>query len=183
VAQQHRRRPATALGPDRHGRVPLQPRINGIYYINANLPAPQAAFSGVDNRPRWTTNRLNATPGNTVTSAIVLKNQSLGRSYNMSAILARAPFAGISLRGAYSYGVSRNTIDPGSTALSSFNLNQHAGDPNNPAWSADSNEIASTSRDRSIAASRVGSTSVAAFWEARPATQNLPVGSACSRRT
>src|SRR5687768_4521422 len=28
--------------------------VNGIYYINANLPAAQTAFAGVDNRPRWT---------------------------------------------------------------------------------------------------------------------------------
>ena len=27
--------------------------VNGIYYINANLPAAQSAFTGVDNRPRW----------------------------------------------------------------------------------------------------------------------------------
>ncbi|HYE85800.1 MAG TPA: carboxypeptidase regulatory-like domain-containing protein, partial [Vicinamibacterales bacterium] len=49
--------------------------VNGIYYINANLPAPQAAFTGVDNRPRWTNNRINNAPGNTITSAIVMKNQ------------------------------------------------------------------------------------------------------------
>ena len=28
--------------------------VNGIYYINANLPAAQTNFNGVDNRPRWT---------------------------------------------------------------------------------------------------------------------------------
>ena len=27
--------------------------VNGIYYINANLPAAQSAFAGVDARPRW----------------------------------------------------------------------------------------------------------------------------------
>ena len=27
--------------------------INGVYYINANLPAAQTTFSGVDARPRW----------------------------------------------------------------------------------------------------------------------------------
>src|SRR5207237_2022659 len=30
--------------------------VNGIYYINANLPAPNApAFVGADTRPRWST--------------------------------------------------------------------------------------------------------------------------------
>src|SRR5690606_26826331 len=43
--------------------------VNGIYYINANLTAPNTAFSGVDDRPRWTTsNRIN---GN-ISSAIVM---------------------------------------------------------------------------------------------------------------
>ncbi len=27
--------------------------VNGIYYINANLPAAQTAFTGADNRPRY----------------------------------------------------------------------------------------------------------------------------------
>src|SRR4029453_843832 len=35
--------------------------INGTYYINANLPAAQTSFSGPDNRPRWTANRINNT--------------------------------------------------------------------------------------------------------------------------
>ena len=47
--------------------------VNGIYYINANLPAPQTAFTGVDARPRWTANRINNAPGNVITSAIVMK--------------------------------------------------------------------------------------------------------------
>src|SRR5207245_10504460 len=32
--------------------------VNGIGYINANLPAPQTQFSGPDRRPRWTKNRI-----------------------------------------------------------------------------------------------------------------------------
>src|SRR5216117_4208981 len=27
--------------------------VNGIAYLNANLPAPQSAFTGPDGRPRW----------------------------------------------------------------------------------------------------------------------------------
>ena len=34
--------------------------VNGISYINANLPAAQTSFTGADNRPRWTSNRMNA---------------------------------------------------------------------------------------------------------------------------
>jgi hypothetical protein len=40
VALQPRRRPPPPLGAHRYGRVPLQPDVNGVYYINANLPAP-----------------------------------------------------------------------------------------------------------------------------------------------
>lgn len=106
--------------------------VNGIYYINANLPAPQTAFTGVDARPRWTANRINNTAPNVITAAIVLKNQSVGRSRSISETLSKTLYHGLALKGAYSYGDAKNTIDPGSTALSSFNLNQTPADPNNP---------------------------------------------------
>ena len=54
--------------------------VNGIAYINANLPAPQAAFSGPDNRPRWTSNRIESN----VSNAIVLTNEGKGHSWNLS---------------------------------------------------------------------------------------------------
>jgi hypothetical protein len=39
--------------------------VNGIYYINANLPVPNTNFVGADNRPRWTTTpRINNATGN-----------------------------------------------------------------------------------------------------------------------
>ncbi len=106
--------------------------VNGVYYINANLPAAQTAFAGPDNRPRWTANRINNTAGNVITNAFVLKNQSVGSSWNMSGSLSKTLYHGLSIKGAYSYGESRNTIDPGSTAFSTFANNQHSGDPNNP---------------------------------------------------
>ena len=106
--------------------------INGVYYINANLPAAQTTFSGVDARPRWTANRINNTTGNVITSAFVLKNQNIGSSWNLSGSLSKTLFHGLSLRGAYSYGEAKNTIDPGSTASSTFANNQHSADPNNP---------------------------------------------------
>ena len=90
--------------------------VNGIYYINANLPAPQTAFTGVDTRPRWTANRINNTLPNVITNAFVLKNQDVGKSWNISTSLAKSLTHGFSIRGAYSYGEARNTIDPGSTA-------------------------------------------------------------------
>ena len=101
--------------------------VNGISYINANLPAAQASFAGADTRPRWTSNRINSAVANN----IVLGNQNEGYSWHASAMLQKRFRQGF-LRGAYSYGVSRNTVDPGSVAYGSWTGNAHSGDPNNP---------------------------------------------------
>ena len=106
--------------------------MNGTYYINANLPAAQTSFSGPDNRPRWTANRINNTLPNVITAAYMLKNQNIGSSWNLSGSLVKTLWHGLSLRGAYSYGEAKNTIDPGSTAGSTFANNQIVNDPNNP---------------------------------------------------
>ena len=150
--------------------------VNGIYYINANLPAAQTSFNGVDTRPRWTANRINNTLPNVITGAIVMKNQSIGRSWNLSASLARAPFNGVSFRGAYSYGIAENTIDPGSTANSSYGLNQHSADPNNPGLGrSDGTQGHRVYLQGSFSRSYFGwgATTVSAFWEARTAVQNF----------
>lgn len=102
--------------------------VNGIYYINANLPAAQSQFNGVDNRPRWTSNRINSN----VSNAIVLKNQSVGYSWNLAATVEKTFENGWFAKAGYSYGVSKNTVDPGSIAAGSWFGNQIAGDPNNP---------------------------------------------------
>ena len=81
--------------------------VNGVYYINANLPAAQSAFVGVDNRPRWVghvlrrrprsgpcVTRLNNAAGNQITNAIVLKNQNDGRSWNLAASVLKTPQSG-----------------------------------------------------------------------------------------
>ena len=46
-------------------------------------------------------------------AAYVLKNQSIGSSWNLSGSLSKTLCHGLSLRGAYSYGEAKNTIDPG----------------------------------------------------------------------
>lgn len=102
--------------------------VNGIYYINANLPAAQTAFSGADNRPRWTSNRINSN----VSNAIVLKNQSVGYSWNLATSIEKTFDNGWFGKAGYGYGVSKNTVDPGSIASGSWFGNQIAGDPNNP---------------------------------------------------
>jgi hypothetical protein len=111
--------------------------VNGIYYINANLPAPQAAFVGPDNRPRWTSNRIN--PG--VTTAIVLKNENSGYASTTSMSLERAFAGGVFVKGAYTHNSAKNTIDAGSIASGSWTNNQISWDPNRPGASFSGNAL------------------------------------------
>jgi outer membrane receptor protein involved in Fe transport len=101
--------------------------VNGISYINANLPAAQASFVGADNRPRWTKNKIYAN----VADNTVLGNENQGHSWHASASLQKRFRQGF-LKGAYSYGASRSMNDPGSIAFGSWTGNQISGDPNNP---------------------------------------------------
>ncbi|HLZ46336.1 MAG TPA: carboxypeptidase regulatory-like domain-containing protein [Gemmatimonadales bacterium] len=102
--------------------------VNGIAYINANLPAPQTTFSGPDGRPRWTSNRIYAN----VSDATTLTNQGIGHSANVAASLERAFRSGLFAKLGWSYGTSKNTVDAGSIASGSWTGNQIAVDPNNP---------------------------------------------------
>jgi hypothetical protein len=160
--------------------------INNPFYINANLPAPQSAYTGVDNRPRWVATtafpacaaagqagpcvtRLNNAPNNQVTNALVIKNTSQGRSWNFAASLAKPLTSGFTFRGAYAYGLSKGIVEPGSTASNSFIANEVPGDPNNPplAFSANSPGhrvfVAATYTREYF---EIGSTTVSVFWQA-----------------
>jgi len=144
--------------------------VNGIYYINANLPAAQTAYVGADTRPRYTSNRINNVTGNQVTAAIVMKNQDIGRNWNIAFSAVKPMWHGLTLRSAYSYGEAKNTIDPGSTANASWNSNPHAADPNNPGLGFSS----STPGHRFFVSASYtkqyfgfGSTTIGAFWESR----------------
>lgn len=140
--------------------------INGIGYFNANLPAPSTSFTGPDNRPRYTSTRINSSTVN----AIILNNSSVGSSQSISLKLER-PFAkGFTALAAYNFGASKNSIDPGSIASGSYNNNPIAIDPNNPEAAFSSND----QRHRFIAATTYrkewgsfGGTQVSLFWEGR----------------
>ena len=144
--------------------------VNGIYYINANLPAPTGAYTGVDTRARYTVNRINNVPGNQVTAAIVMKNQDIGRNWNVAFSASKPMWHGLSLRTAYSYGEAKNTIDPGSTANASWNSNPTPNDPNNPGLGF---STASPGHRFYLSASYTkqyfgfGATSISTFWESR----------------
>jgi hypothetical protein len=156
--------------------------VNGVYYINANLPAAQSAFVGADNRSRWVgtacttptpgpcVTRINNAAGNQITNAIVLKNQNVGRSWNIAGSLTKTMARGFSVRSAYSYGEAKNTIDAGSIASGSWQNNVMHGDPNNPGLQFSG---ASPGHRLFIAPSYThqyfgfGGTTISAFWEAR----------------
>jgi len=115
--------------------------------------------------------RINQTTGNVVTGAIVMKNESVGKSWNISTTLAKSLYHGLSVKGAYSYGDAKNTIDPGSTAVSSLNLNQIVTGPNNPplgrsAYAQGHRVFVQTTYSRSYFG--LGATTVSAFFEAKP---------------
>jgi hypothetical protein len=101
--------------------------INGIFYIDANLPAPQTAFVGADNRPRWTSRQIYSNVSNNT----VLKNQGEGYSWHLSAQLQKRMKAGF-VSTAYSYGQAKNISEPGSIARGSWTGTAISRDPNNP---------------------------------------------------
>src|SRR5262249_37333003 len=126
--------------------------LNDPFYINANLPAAQSAYVGVDNRPNWVgvacaatgqvgpcITRINNATGNQVTSTIVLKNTNQNRSWNVAGSVTRPFKDGFTFKGAYSYGVSRGIVEPGSTAAASWNANPIVTDPNNPSLAFSTN--------------------------------------------
>ncbi|HJR61619.1 MAG TPA: carboxypeptidase regulatory-like domain-containing protein [Vicinamibacterales bacterium] len=139
--------------------------VNGIYYINANLPGPTGAFAGADGRPRWVGSNSNRIHSN-VSNAIVLKNQDVGRSWNTAFSVEKTSTAGLWVKAAYSYGQAKNTVDAGSIAFGSWNNNQHSGDPNNPGLGY-SNQghrfFAAASYSREYFS--FGKTTVSLFWE------------------
>jgi hypothetical protein len=115
-------------------------------------------------------NRVNNDPGNQVTVNYVLSNGGEGSSWNFSQTLQKATTFGLSLRGAYSYGVSKSLVDPESTAATSYARVATAGDPNNAGvsyslWSPGHRVFALATYSREYFS--FGSTSVSMFWEAR----------------
>jgi hypothetical protein len=101
--------------------------VNGISYINANLPPADWRFVGADDRPRWTVNRIHSQ----ITSAVVLDNAKQGHAWNLAASLAKTQRGGF-LKAAYAYSRSRSTVQPGAVGVVAWSGNPHSGDPNNP---------------------------------------------------
>jgi hypothetical protein len=140
--------------------------VNGVAYYNANLPVATSQFNGPDNRYRWAGNRINSK----IPNAVTLSNQALGYSWVGSFSLERPFSNGLFVKGAYSYGETKNTVDPGSIAAGTWFGNPITSDPNNPGLGFSSNFMghrvfatASYSKDFF----KFGNTSVSVFWEGR----------------
>ena len=140
--------------------------VNGVAYYNGNLPVQQTRFSGPDDRARWTSNRINSN----IPNAVVLSNQAVGNSWVASFSLEK-PFAnGLYAKAAYSYGESKNTVDPGSIAAGTWFGNAISENPNNPGLGFSSNNLGHrvfgvVSYTKDIF--KFGNTSVSLFWESR----------------
>jgi len=145
--------------------------VNGIYYINANLPAAQTTFTGADTRMRWlpNQNRINNATGNQISNATVMKNQNVGRSWN-TVLSARKNMTRGMIATGFNYGESRNTVDPGSIAFGSWSGNAHSNDPNNPglsyAGASPGSRFFLTGSYRAEYFG-FGATSISGFWESR----------------
>jgi outer membrane receptor protein involved in Fe transport len=143
--------------------------MNGVYYINANLPAAQTSFAGADTRMRWTSNRINNATGNAVSNATVMKNQNVGRAWN-TVFSARKNTTWGMVASGYNYGESKNTVDPGSIAFGSWSGNAMSNDPNNPglsyAGASPGHRFFLTGSFRREYFG-FGATSFSAFWESR----------------
>jgi hypothetical protein len=170
---------------------------NAPVYINANLPAAESAYTGVDNRPRWvaTTDfpacaaagqigpcvtRLNNAPGNQVTANYVIKDQSKNRSWDIATTLKKQETHGFAFTGGFNYGVSRSLVEPSSTASSSWgSSNPIVRDPNNPVLA---NSVNSPGPRVFVQGSysrqyfNLGATTLSAFYDVRPNYINFSTG-------
>jgi hypothetical protein len=166
--------------------------VNDPVYLNANLPAAQSAFTGVDARPRWVgtscnaptatpcVTRLNNVAGNQVTAAYVIKNQSQNRSWNIASSVTKPMSHGISLSGGYSYGDSHSLVEPSSTAGSSWgSANPIVLDPNNPPLARSVNAQGNRvflSATYTHSYFGWGATTVSMFYSASPSVNNFSTG-------
>src|ERR1043166_4110583 len=180
--------------------------LNDPVYINANLPAPDSAYTGVDARPRWVATtaptqlacgatgnavtaanptgscfqRINNATGNQVTAAYVIKNQSQNRSWNIATSVTKPMQHGLAMTGGYSYGNSLSLVEPSSTAGSSWgSANPITFDPNNPPLSPSVNAPGNRvflSGTYTHQYFGWGATTVSAFYSASPNINNFSTG-------
>ncbi|MCL6259003.1 carboxypeptidase regulatory-like domain-containing protein [Aquiflexum sp. TKW24L] len=144
--------------------------VNGVSYYNANLAPANGSFTGPDPRDRWVGGNAATRINGKIDNAVTLANQAIGNSW-IASITLEKPFAnGLYLKGFYSYGEAKNTVDAGSIAFGSWNNNQHQGDPNNPGLGFSGNSMGHrvvAVANYSVDLFSFGTTSFSLFWEGR----------------
>ena len=69
--------------------------------------APNSGFTGADNKPRWVAgNDINSF----IPDAIVLKNQNIGKGWNVAFTLEKPFSKGLCAKLAYSYGEAKTRL-------------------------------------------------------------------------
>ena len=98
--------------------------INAIRQYNANMGVPDGAFSGPDNRPRFTSSAARKIDG-TVNEAMILTNTKKGNGISLSTQLSRNFRNGFFGQISYSYNHTMDlSSNPGSQAASAWsNIN------------------------------------------------------------
>ena len=165
--------------------------VNAPVYINANLPAAESAYTGVDNRPRWVATaafpacaatgqvgpcvtRLNNAVGNSVTAALRHQEPEPEPLVEHRRLASSKPMThGFSFRGGYNYGVSKSLVEPSSTAGSSWgSANPIVVRSEQPArWRTRSTRPASACSSQASYSHQYfsfGATTVSAFYDAHP---------------
>lgn len=144
--------------------------VNGVAYYNANQAPANQTFAGPDPRPRWVGGNAARRINQKIDNAVVLTNQAVGNSWVASVSLEKPFASGLYAKAAYSYGESRNLVDPGSIAFGSWNGNPHNGDANNPTLGFSGNTMGHrvfTALSYNKDFFKFGNTSFSIFWEGR----------------
>ncbi len=142
--------------------------VNGMGYYNANLPAPTTSFTGADGRPRYTSNRINSN----ISNAVTLTNSDKGYNQTFTVKLERPFKNGFTALTAYNFGVSKNTVNPGSIAAGTWFNNPVSFNPNDPTVGFTNNDqrhrfIFATSYRKEYGGEFGGATQIGLFWEGR----------------
>jgi len=94
--------------------------INAVMQKNINMQYAAGYYAGSDNRPYWTTQKINSNIG----SAMLLTNTNKGFQNSLTAQLTKNASRGFSGSIAYTYTVAKDvTSNPGSTAASAWSSN------------------------------------------------------------
>lgn len=106
--------------------------LNAVMQKNINLPYPQAHYYGADDRPYWTTNKINSG----LSSAMLLTNIDKGYQKSLTVQLTKNFSYGLSGMVAYTYNEAKDvTSNPGSAANSAWASNLDVWALNAPALS------------------------------------------------